>query len=185
MENNFTNDSEVKNQNNIKPKKKNGCLKIFLIGIGVIFFLGIIGSIFGNDDSKKSDIKKVQKEIIWTNLKTNEKQEILNNLINSKEEPYNVHRFKLTQSLLEAAKSSTKFPDTFEYLSTDGEWYNDQTHFWLSDKNTKIIDTENGIFEVKFDYRAENKLGMKVRQSITAKYKYDGKLFSIVDVKDN
>lgn len=181
----FTNETAINDEKKLKPKRNSGCLKIILLGIGVIFLLAIIGLIFGNQNNTKLDSKITQKEVIWANLKTNEKQAVLSKLINSKEETYKIHRFRLAQSILQAAKSSTKFPDTFEYLSTDGEWYNDDTHFWLNDKNTQIIDAENGIFEVKFDYRAENKIGMKVRQSITAKYSYDGKSFSFVSVKDN
>lgn len=173
---------------NLPPKKKNnGCLKAFLIVFGVMFIVGAIASIFDDDnDGKKITETKKTEIIVWDSLSNTQKETVLNKLVNSDEEPFKTHRFKIAQSLIKAGKMAVKFPDTYEYFGTDGKWHdNEGGYFWLSSSNSTIEDIDKGLFNVKFDYRGENSYGTKVRQSITATFKYDGNSFEIVKAVDN
>ncbi|MDM1073644.1 hypothetical protein HX001_14235 [Empedobacter brevis] len=106
-------------------------------------------------------------------------------LMESKEDKYETHNFRLSQIILNSAKKSVRFPETFEYLSTDNNWYNDSgEHFYINDKNTIIKDKYEGLIETTFQYKAKNRYDITVRKSMLITIKYNGNDFEIIKIEE-
>ena len=175
------------NQNSKSVKKSNGCLKVFLIVFALLFVIGVITSIFGKDseDTRKEITKPVLEKIVWDSLDYAGKLNILNSFIKGDGEPFKTHNANMSFKITSSGKQTVKFPDTYEYMGYDNEWHKGDGYFFINDKNSKIKDTERGLIEVVFDYRAENRYGTKVRQSIIMTLKYNGNDMIIIDARDN
>jgi len=175
------------NQNSKSVKKSNGCLKVFLIVFAFLFAIGVISSIFKKDskNTSKEITKPVLEKIVWDSLDYTGKLDILHRFIKADEEPFKTHNANTSFKITSSGKQTAKFPDTYEYMGYDGEWHKGDGYFFISDKNSKVKDTERGLIEVVFDYRAENRFGTKVRQSITITLKYNGNDVTIIDARDN
>ena len=176
------------NQQN-QQKKINGCLKWFLIFIGIMILFGIIGKISGTNHNEKQienknnlQIEKLQNKK-YSDLKYDEKKVLFDAFLEG-ENQFEAQNFLLNENINKTIASSAKFPDTFEIKGLDGEFHKDyESYTSISKNNVQNINYDNGNFEIVREIRSENSLGMKVRNNIFIKLKFDGKTANIIDVK--
>lgn len=179
------------NQNeNPKPKKMNGCLKIILIFFGACFLLGIIGKLTNLDqqeaDSKKADnsplIEKLEK-VGYPALNLEEKKEVLNYFIQGKYQ-FAVQRFRLNELINTAIVQSVKYPETLQIKGFDGEYHKDYETRTSIQSDASIISYEKGTFEVIREFKAEgNVVDREIRKSVIFKFKMNNAKVSIESVK--
>src|SRR5574343_1223749 len=90
---------------NSKPKKMNGCLKIILIFFGVCFLLGIVGKLSNIDKQENNSkttnnnplIEKLEK-VSYSDLNLEERKEVLNYFIQG-EYQFEDKNFLLNQNI--------------------------------------------------------------------------------------
>ncbi len=180
----------VTQNENPKPKKKNGCLKIILIFFGVCFLLGIIGKLTNTDkletDSEKANnnplIEKLEKGG-YSGLNLEEKKEALNYFIRG-EYQFKDKNFLLNQNINNAISKSLKFPETLQIKGFDNEYHKDYEVYTDIQSDATIVSYENGTFEIIREFKAEgNVVGREIRKSATFKCKLNRFAASIEDLK--
>jgi hypothetical protein len=114
----------------------------------------------------------------FTILSIEDKEEFLKQIIKSDFEPFSKYGAIIEISLKQGFKQVIKFPRTLEFESLSG--WGEYAGFV---SNSKIEEVESGILLTSGNYRAENKLGLKVQGNYSIKYKFDGRNVEIIDIQ--
>lgn len=180
---NQTNTRDVVEQ----PKKKKGCLKIFLyVFIAFIALIAIIAKCGQSESEKKEKeviaLKEAHCKVEWNNLDKAEKEKILNEFIENQDIVTKIFPMKyLSMDAYRILASLVKYPKT---IKIDGD-YVETGMIYLSKSDAKIVDVDKGTIEYHKSFTSENKLGMTVKGDFWLKIKYNAgcKAYEIVDFK--
>lgn len=156
---------------NSKPKKMNGCLKIILIFFGVCFLLGIVGKLSNLDKQENNSkttnnnplIEKLEK-VSYSDLNLEERKEVLNYFIQG-EYQFEDKNFLLNQNINNAISKYLKFPETLEIKGFDNEYHKDYEGYTRIEKDATNVNYDEGTFDVIREFKAEGSVvGIKVRK---------------------
>jgi|GEM_PF-4212288 len=176
------------NNTNQKPVKySSGCFT----AIKVLFFIGLffIVAMFAfsyfmdsMDEKKVMKLKEKQCSVVWNDLDSAKKLEVLSEYIDNANDIDKVLDNKETIGNVANAllKRSVKYPGTIEFGDGTKSPY-------FSSVFAKIVDVDKGIFTYSESFTAENKLSMKVKGSFEMKLKYNAgcKKFEVLDFEVN
>lgn len=165
--------------------------KFFKFGcLGVIgfFVLGGLISYILNPDDYGSKNEPVEKEIVeiksWSEMGSSEKEEAIKGFIFSSSEVYSNNRFRLRLAVVETLEKTIKYKETLEFQSMfdNKEWVAaDSPSANITEKETMLVlNVDEGRLNVKVPFRSENKLGMKVRNTLSMIVLFEGKSFKII-----
>ncbi len=160
------------------------------LGISAVLILVIFGAYKCNqyNSSLDKEIDEESKERFFSEnpslkdndfneLSTEDKNLFLEQILKGDFEPFSRYAAEIEFRLGTGFKQFIKFPQTLEYETVSG--WGEYAGFV---SNSKIEDASNGILVTSGGYRAENKLGLKVRGEYTIRYKFDGKKLEILNV---
>ncbi|WP_417431026.1 SHOCT domain-containing protein [Halpernia sp.] len=197
--------NQIQNIKDVPAKKKSGCLKIFLIIAGLLFFIGVIGAIISpktekintestNEDFLLSEKVKTQEQKIDSaklqNKKFNElsvveqvsklEKELENkNLTKIQKEEINIE-IKNIKELEFAKKNISAWDGSNPKLErTIKKAMNDPDSY--EHVSTTFAYKKNEVIATMI-YRGKNSFGAKVLGKATGTFDYDGNL---LEVKDN
>jgi len=170
----------------MKKFLKIGCV---LVVIGYALVMVIIGITTNESSQENEDTQKVVEEVKpWSEMSEDDKNRVINLMINAKDEPYSNHHYRIRLMITKALKQMVKYPETLEFqnMFNTKEWVDvesskaliaDSTHF-------KIISNETGELLISVPFRSESQVGLKVRNTLRLTLKYTGTdEFYLVDAK--
>ena len=158
----------------MKKVLKFGCLSI--IAIGILFT--VIGFFFSDGEKKETNKEVVVILKDWNVMTEIEKKETIKLMINSTENPYSEHRFRIRLLILKALKNSVKYPETLEFKSlfNNKKWVNSESSSALVADNSqfKIVNYNKGELLITVPFRSESSIGLKIRKTLKLSLIYNG-----------
>lgn len=157
------------------------------VGIAIVFV--VLMNVFFGEQMEASKANRAEKErlkdaphelaeIPFDSMTIEQKTKLSELFINGNSKPFQDHRRLFDEQLSSAFRQSVKFPETIEY-QFGAIWVD---YFSINKHNTVITDAENGKYEIISDYKAENKLGQKVRSRYKIAFTYTGNFTEINSV---